>query len=74
MLWNLGSIREKLSPYNIRENLSPSNIREKLEFSSTAKGDIHQLFHPYYIVNLLLAFSFLFVKLTRPFVKCSSNL
>jgi len=30
------------------------------------KGELRQLFHPYYIVNLCLAFSFLFVKLTKP--------
>jgi thiol-disulfide isomerase/thioredoxin len=45
---------------------SLGSIREKLEFSNQAKGEIRQLFHPYYVVNLMLAFSFLFVKLTRP--------
>jgi len=47
--------------------LSSSSVREKLEFSNATKGEIRQLFHPYYIVNLMLAFSFLFLKLTKPF-------
>jgi len=47
--------------------LNMATIRENLEFSTKTKGELRQLFHPYYIVNLLLAFSFLFVKLTRPF-------
>jgi len=46
---------------------SVGSLREKLEFSNSVKGELRQLFHPYYIVNLLLAFSFLFLKLTKPF-------
>merc|ERR1712243_43175 len=37
------------------------------EFTEKTKGELRQLIHPYYIINLILAFSFLFVKLTRPF-------
>ena len=43
------------------------NFRETFEFTEKTKGELRQLFHPYYIINLMLAFSFLFVKLTRPF-------
>ena len=42
------------------------SFREAFEFNERTKGEIRQLFHPYYILNLMLAFSFLFVKLTRP--------
>ena len=43
-----------------------SSFRETFEFTEKTKGELRQLFHPYYIVNLCLAFSFLFVKLTKP--------
>lgn len=43
-----------------------STIRKKLEFTEQTKGELRQLLHPYYIVNLVLATSFLFVKLTHP--------
>jgi len=42
------------------------SFRETFEFNERTKGELRQLFHPYYIINLMLAFSFLFVKLTRP--------
>ena len=42
-------------------------FREAFEFNEKTKGELRQLLKPYYIVNLILAFSFLFVKLTRPF-------
>ena len=48
-------------------DFSLSNIRKNLEFTERTKGELRQLFHPYYIINLILAFSFLFVKLTKPF-------
>ena len=38
------------------------SFRETFEFQERTKGEIRQLFHPYYIINLCLAFSFLFVK------------
>ena len=44
-----------------------ASIRKNLEFTEKTKGEIKQLFHPYYIVNLVLSFSFLFLKLTHPF-------
>ena len=43
------------------------SFRKTFEFNEKTKGELRQLFHPYYIINLMLAFSFLFVKLTRPF-------
>ena len=43
-----------------------SSFRETFEFTERTKGELRQLFHPYYIVNLLLTFSFICVKLTRP--------
>ena len=48
-------------------SFSLSSFRETFEFTEKTKGELRQLFHPYYIVNLLLTFSFLFVKLTKPF-------
>ena len=42
-------------------------FRESFEFNEKTKGELRQLLKPYYIINLCLAFSFLFVKLTRPF-------
>lgn len=47
-------------------SFSMSSFRETFEFSEKTKGELRQLIHPYYIVNLCLAFSFLFVKLTKP--------
>jgi len=44
-----------------------ASVRKNLEFTEKTKGEIKQLFHPYYIVNLVLSFSFLFLKLTHPF-------
>ena len=48
-------------------SFSVSSFRETFEFTEKTKGELRQLFHPYYILNLLLTFSFLFVKLTKPF-------
>jgi len=31
------------------------------------KGEMKQILHPYYLVNLALCFSFIFLKLTKPF-------
>ena len=42
------------------------SFRKNLEFTEKTKGEIRQLFHPYYILNMLLAVSFLCMKLTRP--------
>ena len=47
-------------------SFSMSSFRETFEFTEKTKGELRQLFHPYYILNLCLAFSFLFVKLTKP--------
>ena len=44
-----------------------SSIRKNLEFTEKTKGEIKQIFHPYYVINLVLSFSFLFLKLTHPF-------
>lgn len=41
-------------------------IRKNLEFTERTKGEIRALIHPYYIINCMLALSFLFVKLTHP--------
>jgi len=53
--------------------LSAANFRKTFEFSERTKGELRQLFHPYYIVNLILAFSFIFLKLTRPFCEMLFN-
>jgi len=42
-------------------------IKKNLEFTEKTKGELRALIHPYYIINLMLATSFLFVKLTKPF-------
>jgi len=42
------------------------SFRKNLEFTEKTKGEVRQLFHPYYILNMLLAVSFLCMKLTRP--------
>ena len=42
------------------------SMRKNLEFTEKTKGEIRQLFHPYYILNMVLALSFLVMKLTRP--------
>ena len=48
-------------------DFSAANFRKTFEFTEKTKGELRQLLRPYYILNLCLAFSFLFVKLTRPF-------
>lgn len=48
-------------------DFSVANFRKTFEFSEKTKGELRQLIHPYYICNLILAFSFLFLKLTKPF-------
>jgi len=44
-----------------------ATIKKNLEFTEKTKGELRALIHPYYIINLMLATSFLFVKLTKPF-------
>ena len=48
-------------------DFSVANFRKTFEFTEKTKGELRQLIHPYYICNLILAFSFLFLKLTKPF-------
>ena len=48
-------------------DFSVANFRKTFEFTEKTKGELRQLLHPYYIFNLILAFSFLFLKLTKPF-------
>lgn len=48
-------------------DFSVANFRKTFDFTEKTKGELRQLIHPYYICNLILAFSFLFLKLTKPF-------
>ena len=54
-------------PLEVKMGWDVSSIRKNLEFTEKTKGEIKQIFHPYYVINLVLSFSFLFLKLTHPF-------
>ena len=64
-VYSRGFVISELLKDNMAWDLA--SIRKNLEFTEKTKGEIKQLFHPYYIVNLVLSFSFLFLKLTHPF-------
>lgn len=64
-IYNRGFVISELEEDEMGWDLA--SIRKNLEFTEKTKGEIKQLFHPYYIVNLVLSSSFLFLKLTHPF-------